>query len=366
MNHPPRLTLTAALCIATLAGCRSDIRPPDTRVPVQQVRDAYAPDWPPPIDDPPTPPGGGTDGPYGNPAPDADVRRDAGPDTAPATPDPRPPFCGSEKPDISNLVNVDGLAIAPDGTIYFTRTGEAEAWVGRLRPGSGAAGPYWIRVPDSTGEMLWGLALDSRRNRLYVASGSSQALYRIDVSTDPPRVQMVTGGLLIPSDLAVDSNGDVYVSDRGDGKIHRVAPDGSRNEVTPTRVGLQNSPSALVLGPDGALYAGTNEGLVRIEVADGVERNRSPWGAFQGRANGLAFDGRGRLYVGTYVGTGDDALLVRIDGADADPVDIQEGPRFSSLAFGRGALDCRDLYIAVPSGPLRRLETDTPGAPAVW
>jgi sugar lactone lactonase YvrE len=364
MTYPslPRLPLTVTLGIAMLAGCRADIRPPDPSGRVPPVRDAYVPvDWPPPIDDPPGPvtagQDAGTDGAYGIPPSDAIVRRDAGPPAAPGPP------CGSEKPDITGIANVDGLAIGPDGTIYFTRLGEEQAWVGRLRPGGGPPRPYWANIPETGGERLWGLALDSLRNRLYVASGDSQAIYRIDVASDPPQVQLLLGGVEVPSDLAVDRDGDIYFSERGDGKIHRVTPDGARNEVTPEPVGNQNSPGALVFGPDGALYVGTFNGpVVRLELADGVERNRSPWGGFEGRANGMAFDGRGRLYVGTYVTGGGDAQLVRVDGADADAVVVQEGVQFSSLAFGRGALDCKDLYIAMPAGPMLRLETDTPGA----
>jgi sugar lactone lactonase YvrE len=363
-----RLPLIGLLCVAALAGCRADIRAPDPRPASQAVRDAYVPvDWPPPIDDPGLPTAGPPDaGPYSPPPSDGPVRRDTGPDAAPATPAPTTPTCGSEKPDLTDLANVDGLAIGPDGTIYFTRLGEDQAWVGRLRPGGGPPRPYWTSIPDTGGERLWGLGLDSRRNRLYIASGTSHAIYRIDVASDPPQVQLLIGGLQVPSDLVVDRNGDVYFSERGDGKIHRVTPDGVRNEVTPERVGDQNSPGALVFGPDGALYVGSFNGPVfRIELSAGVERNRSPWGGFIGRANGMAFDGRGRLYVGTYVTGGGEAQLVRVDGADADPVELREGPHFSSLAFGRGALDCKDLYVAMPAGPLLRLETDTPGAPII-
>ena len=261
-------------------------------------------------------------------------------------------------------MNADGLAIAPDGTIYYTRAGQPEAWVGRLRPG-GAPASTWVRIPGP-GVRLWGLALDSRRNRLFVAAGSAQTIFQVDLSLEPPAVRPLIDGLMLPNDLAVDGEGNVYFSERGDGKIHRVTPAGARNEVTPSSLGPQNSPGGLAFGPDGALYAGTFNGpIMRIELAGGVERSRAPWGDFMDRANGLAFDARGRLYVGTFSPT-DDALLVRIDDGEGGPVEIQEGPHFSSMAFGRGALDCRDLYVALPSGPMRRIETDTPGSPASW
>ena len=42
---------------------------------------------------------------------------------------------------------------------------------------------------------------------------------------------------------------------------------------------------------------------------------------------------------------------------------LLDGPAFRGLAFGRGALDCRDLYVASQSGPLRRITTDAYGLP---
>ena len=51
--------------------------------------------------------------------------------------------------------------------------------------------------------------------------------------------------------------------------------------------------------------------------------------------------------------------MVRL--AAGQRVEVARDGRFASMAFGRGALDCNDLYVAVPSGAMRRLATDTPG-----
>ena len=109
----------------------------------------------------------------------------------------------------------------------------------------------------------------------------------------------------------------------------------------------------------------TRKPIVRIELSAGVERSRAAYGAFSGRTNGLAFDARRRLYVSVSLPEGN-GRLVRIDGNEAPPVELMSGDLFSGLAFGRGALDCKDLYVASPAGTLRRLETDTPGTPASW
>jgi sugar lactone lactonase YvrE len=335
-----------------------DIEPPSVEPIAQPGRDGGRPIDPPRAEGPVALRDAAIDGvPERGASPDAAVMPDAGGVLATA--------CGNQRPDVEGIANVDGIAIGRDGTIYFTRAGEPMAWVGRLRPGGAGPEPYWAQIPAG-GARLWGLALDSRRSRMYVASGETGTIYRLDLTADPPEVEPLIGGLQVPNDLAVDDDGNVYVSERGDGKIHRVTPQGTRNEVTPSSVGPHNSPGGIAFGPDGALYAGTFNGpIVRLEIEGGVERSRAPWGAFTGRGNGLAFDARGRLYVGTFE-LGGDARLVRIDGSEAAPVEILAGPHFSGLAFGRGALDCRDLYVAIPGGPMRRLETDTRGAPASW
>jgi sugar lactone lactonase YvrE len=286
---------------------------------------------------------------------------DASPVPDPGRATPVPPACGNQRPDISGLNDVDGLAIAPDGTMYFARAALADAWVGRMRPDGSSPEPQWLRVPAS-GERLWGLALDGNRNRLYVASGATGAIYRINLNAEPPELAPLIEGLTTPADLAIDQDGSVLVAERGDRKVHRVSAGGERSEVTPDPLSDGGTVGALALGPQGALFVGLFDApVVRIELSRGVEQTRAPYGESVGRANGLVFDARGRLYVGTAGPNG--ARVVRIDDSGTEPVEIETGPHFSSMAFGRGALDCRDLYISVLGGALRRVETDAPGAP---
>ena len=267
-----------ALVAATFAACRADIRPPAPE-PIARPPGGR-PNEPPGVVAPAAPitdaaAGGAPDCP-----PITDSARPPEPGPAPGTP--IPPACGSERPDVSGLDNVDGLAIGRDGTIYFTRVGEPDAWLGRLRPGGSRADLYWMKIPGR-GTRLWGLAIDSRRNRLYIAAGDTQTIYRVDMRAEAPGPEPLVTGLMVPNDIAVDRDGDIYYSERGDRKIYRVTPEGTRNEVTPSSVGEQNSPGGLTFGRDGALYAGTFNGpIVRIEIAGGVERSRGTYGLFRG------------------------------------------------------------------------------------
>jgi streptogramin lyase len=274
-----------------------------------------------------------------------------------------PARCGNQRPDIAGISGADGLAIGGEGTIYFTQQPAGpDGWVGRLQPGA-APEPRWARIPGSA-QSLWGLATDGRRQRLYVASASNQAIFWLDLSVDPPSLHQLVTGLSAPNDVAVDRAGNVYFSSRGDKHVHRVAPAGVASVVTRSPIPGQYSPAGLAFGPAGELFVGSASGpLLRIDLTDGIETQRVAHGDYTGWANGIAVDARGRLYVGGYGQSGNQPGFVRIDGSDAQPVSLQPGARFSSMAFGRGALDCRDLYLAVSNGELRRIQTDTPGLP---
>ena len=63
---------------------------------------------------------------------------------------------------------------------------------------------------------------------------------------------------------------------------------------------------------------------------------------FSGWGNGLLFDARGRLYVGSY-GDDHEAALVRVDRRGAKPTPLLTGKGFAGMAFGRGPLDCGDF-----------------------
>ena len=156
---------------------------------------------------------------------------------------------------------MDGLAIAAEGTIYFTQQpGEPDGWVGRLRPG-GTPERRWVRVPGSGGS-LWGLAIDGSRKRLYVLSGDNGAIFWLDLTVDLPPLQELVTDLDVPNDVALDRDGNVYFSSRGDKHIYRVTPAGVRSGVTREPVPGRFSPAALAFGPGDELFAGSASGPV--------------------------------------------------------------------------------------------------------
>jgi hypothetical protein len=272
-------------------------------------------------------------------------------------------LCGTDRPSVANIVEADGLAVALDGTIYYSTSDELHGYVGRLRP-QHALEPAWQRLDNQP--ITWGLALDTARKKLYFASDTT--IFGFDLAFDPPLRFPVAAKLTDINDLVVAPDGSLFLTVQSDRFVYRVDPTSSAMAVKVSTTALGTAaiaPAALAFGADGTLFVGMagRSGIVRI-VLDGVtEKSRATFGGFTGWANGLAFDRSGRLYVAPWDDTLDTEItLLSPTGATTGKVAIKG--RFASMAFGRGALNCRDLYVASPLGPMTRVETDTPGLPA--
>jgi sugar lactone lactonase YvrE len=290
-------------------------------------------------------------------------------DTPPLPPDmavpavdmpPARPGCGSDRPDITGIQNANGLAIGMDGTIYFTQSAAPVGWVGRLRPGMPVES-RWVSVPD--GAQLWGLAVDSMRQRLYVASASGHIIHQIALGGATPTLAPFTRDVDLPNKLVVGAGGVVYFAD-SDTKIYRVQPTGDLYESSARGYG-NNASAGLAFTKTGDMLVGTlsNGQLFKVTLDGGIERTRNPLGSFRGWIEAIALDETGRIYVSNHGATGAESQVIRLNADGAAPMPLLDGPAFRGLAFGRGALDCRDLYVASQSGPLRRITTDSYGLP---
>ncbi|MFO0627404.1 MAG: SMP-30/gluconolactonase/LRE family protein [Polyangiales bacterium] len=281
----------------------------------------------------------------------------ATPADVPATPTDMPTMasCGTGQPTITGIRGTEGLVIGPDGTIYYSQSGA----VGRLPPG-GSPTNRWAVLTGAT--TVWGLALDTRRNRLYVGSPATQSLFVVDITADPPTAETFLSGAGQPNGLTIDADGNVFYSDFSGGHVYRVTPDGMRSQVTTTRVSGANG---VAFGPDGSLYvesyqAGT---LLKLTLTDNRESARSTVASSLGNPDGLAFDADGRIYVGDNGGR----RLIRLDADGSNPMVLGTGiSAAANVEFGAGALSCTDIYVA-SSGALYRYTMGTArGAAVPW
>jgi streptogramin lyase len=283
------------------------------------------------------------------------------------------PACkGSARPPLDMLVAVDSLAIDATGNIYFSNDDGTKAWIGRLTP-AGAVDKHWLTI--TAGLPTRGMAIDDTRKLIYFTAGTAAPeLQAAPLDGAPPMPATVYKGFLDPNDVAMGFDGNVYVSDQGDGQIYSVSPaTRKRTRVTTMPIGIAamgSGPAGLAFGPDHTLVVGYKGGgqLVRIALTAGtpeqpsVEARRATFGPISDWVNALVYDQRGRLYLALF---DLNALrdVVRLERDDAPPFPIASGGHFSSMAFGRGALDCHDLYIADPGAGMtvRRFPTDSTG-----
>jgi sugar lactone lactonase YvrE len=260
--------------------------------------------------------------------------------------------------DVSSIMKADGVAVGDDGTLYFTTPDAVDGWVGRVVGQS--IEMRWLRVARAV--QLRGLAIDHARKRLYVADDTNDQILSYDLTASLPSATVVVSGLAGINEIALDAAGTIFFS--GPQLIYRVVQ-GKAVAVSSEPVGelaKDQGPGGLAFAADGSLFAGIRKGgaIVKLTLTNGAQSGRARFGTFDGWINGLAFDRDGRLYAGLYDLTVDtNVVRVAVDGLSS--TSVSSGGRFASLAFGRGSLDCRDLYVANPAGSMRRIRTDTPG-----
>ncbi|WP_405982640.1 SMP-30/gluconolactonase/LRE family protein [Streptomyces sp. NBC_00158] len=129
------------------------------------------------------------------------------------------PDSGAVSTYASGLGGIDGVALAPDGTVYTTTLGGRN--IGRVTP-DGRVDPAWARVPQPNG-----IAASPDGGEVYVVQTTvAPGLYRIPVG-DPghPRLWVSAGALdalALPDGLTLDGRGRPLIATHAAGEVWRV------------------------------------------------------------------------------------------------------------------------------------------------
>jgi sugar lactone lactonase YvrE len=157
----------------------------------------------------------------------------------------------------------------------------------------------WHGVEGLEAGSLFGLAVDERRQLLWLASGvveqtpspdtAFRGLIAVDLATLRPVRRVPVEGAGSPADIVVAADGTVYASDPNSGAIYRArAGDAALQVLVPA--GRLRSPQGLVPAADGRrLYVSDyGYGLAMVSLADGaVSRLESDAGTMLDGIDGL-------------------------------------------------------------------------------
>ena len=271
-------------------------------------------------------------------------------------PDAPPSACGSEVAPVAMITGTEGIAIAADGTIYYSQTGGVGRWV----PGTNTPEDDWVELAGTS--TVWGMAIDDASGILYVATpGSGGDIWQIDTTAATPAGTVLYDAAGSPNGLTLGPDGAIYYGHfAASGQVYRVDTAGNRTTVTTATIA---QPNGVLFDADGTLLVamyGTGD-MVRLTLdpTTHAETGRATIDANSGNPDGLARDVTGRYYV-TDNGGGE---VLRYDSAFANPDPLLDGvSAAANMAFGRGALACTDLYVT-SSGVLRRIDAGAAGLP---
>jgi DNA-binding beta-propeller fold protein YncE len=250
-----------------------------------------------------------------------------------------------------------GVAVSPDGSRIYAAETEGErvvrvfdaagTLVATARPPESSGGehvPVFVAIDPLTSEVY---VTDRPTGSIYIydrdgayqrtltlevpipgwqpvgiAFDSAGWLYVTDLSAESPRIQVIdrtanvvrtlgeADKMAFPNGLAVDAAGRVYVADSNNGRLLVFGVDGSVIAQVGRGAGEGNLglPRGIAVDSSGRVFVGdaTGQGVFVFRVPDDTSRRLEYLGFFGGEGvadgrfsypNGVAVDGRGRVYV---------------------------------------------------------------------
>jgi uncharacterized protein (TIGR03437 family) len=196
----------------------------------------------------------------------------------------------------AELYNPSGVAVDSSGNIYIADTsnwvirkvagGNITTYAGDNTLGGGGGGDHGLAI-NAQLAIPTGLAVDAAGN-LYIADTGTNSIRIVAASTGIiTTLSIGSFNLKSPRAVAVDAAGDVYIADTGNGRILKVAPAGSITRTTtvagtgvngysgdggPATSAQLSSPAGVAADAAGNVYiADTNNQRIRmVSAATGI------------------------------------------------------------------------------------------------
>jgi DNA-binding beta-propeller fold protein YncE len=208
--------------------------------------------------------------------------------------------------------NPMGIAVSPDGNRIYVADTEGERVV---RVFDAAGNPVAVaQPPETTGTEhvpVW-IAIDPLTEEVYVADRPTGEIYIYDRDGAYQRTLTLAKPIngWQPVGIAFDKEGLLYVGDVGGGAYPRVLVIDRSANVTRTlgETSKMSFPNGIAVDKDGNVYvADSNNGRLLVFDLAGTIRAQVGRGTGQGNLGlprGVAVDGNGRVHVGDATGQG--------------------------------------------------------------
>ncbi|MEV3903602.1 serine/threonine-protein kinase [Mycobacterium sp. NPDC050551] len=186
-----------------------------------------------------------------------------------------------------------GIAVGPDRTVYVTLFVEGGIWM--LPRGAGA--PTRVAAPDVT--FGQGIAVDTA-NRLYIADADPSAGEVVRLAPGAVVEKLPITDLRMPTGVAVDRAGSVYVTDHLGNQVVRLPASGGGQIRLPFRD--VRAASYVAVDKAGNVYVSQGGGVGVIKLyADSDRQEVLPFPGLVAPF-GVAVDGQNNVYVSDYLG----------------------------------------------------------------